>query len=363
MVSAQKTIPPPDDVKAVPADAKKTAQRPGLQGHHAGHGQAASHEHERSDGALHRLDDRRKDVRQLGRARRAGDIPTNGVIKGWTEGVQLMVEGEKTRFWIPERSPTGTPGAVRHARVRHRAAQDQVGSAGQAGTLPARPAQSTRLARPRRNPIVNPAAGLLESVGQRAFRLVGHRADARPGGLRLTQSSAAARPRLSSSTLPPMVLAASASFSIAASRVVGDRLRRSRPAPSRAGERRREVFDPADERFHPLAVGVWIEIGAGKGRRPARHDARRRRLRTARRAPAPARDRRRAPRSPAASGPAASGPWPADLPAVSAIVGTAPSTRRCAVASRPSRRERRHSAQIASRAATRSARAMSCRWA
>ena len=29
-------------------------------------------------------------------------FPLDGVIKGWTEGLQLMVPGEKTRFWIPQ---------------------------------------------------------------------------------------------------------------------------------------------------------------------------------------------------------------------------------------------------------------------
>jgi|SRR5689334_1124543 len=31
-------------------------------------------------------------------------LDLNNVIRGWAEGLQLMVEGERTRFWIPERS-------------------------------------------------------------------------------------------------------------------------------------------------------------------------------------------------------------------------------------------------------------------
>ena len=39
-------------------------------------------------------------------------FPLNRVIAGWTEGLQLMVEGEKRRFWIPEAlAYQGRPGA------------------------------------------------------------------------------------------------------------------------------------------------------------------------------------------------------------------------------------------------------------
>lgn len=89
----------PEDVEAAPSDAEVTSsglasklieagtgtEHPGptdtVRVHYAGW---------RPDGALF-------DASDNGPA----EFPLNRVIDGWTEGVQLMVEGEVRRFWIP----------------------------------------------------------------------------------------------------------------------------------------------------------------------------------------------------------------------------------------------------------------------
>ena len=53
---------------------EEDGERARLQGAEAGHRRAAPEVEQPGDGALHRLDDRREDVRQLGRARGAGDV-------------------------------------------------------------------------------------------------------------------------------------------------------------------------------------------------------------------------------------------------------------------------------------------------
>jgi len=48
--------------------------------------------------------------------REAAGFRLNEVIPGWTEGIQLMVQGEKTRFWIPQklayRGERGKPSGI-----------------------------------------------------------------------------------------------------------------------------------------------------------------------------------------------------------------------------------------------------------
>ena len=101
---------PPPDVKAPPADAKRTPDglaykvlRPGkgvrnpsrfgrVTVHYTGwtvDGRMFDSSVAKGQPATFRLDD---------------------VIKGWTEGVPLMVEGERTRFWVPENLAYGGKG-------------------------------------------------------------------------------------------------------------------------------------------------------------------------------------------------------------------------------------------------------------
>ena len=96
-----KTIPPPDDVKAAPADAKKTSS--GLAYKVLTPGKGKAHPTSTSEVTVH-YTGWTTDGKMFDSSVTRGEpstFPLNQVIKGWTEGVQLMVVGEKTRFWIP----------------------------------------------------------------------------------------------------------------------------------------------------------------------------------------------------------------------------------------------------------------------
>ena len=94
---------PPADVKAPPADAKKTAS--GLAYKVIKQGVGARHPKSTNEVTVHYTGwttDGKMFDSSVVRGQPA-TFPLGNVIAGWTEGVQLMVEGEKTRFWIPEK--------------------------------------------------------------------------------------------------------------------------------------------------------------------------------------------------------------------------------------------------------------------
>lgn len=99
---AQAPIPAPPDVAAAPKDAKKT--KSGLAYKVLTPGTGKEHPTETSEVRVHytgwTTDGKMFDSSVTGGV--PAEFPLNRVIKGWTEGVQLMVVGEKTRFWIPE---------------------------------------------------------------------------------------------------------------------------------------------------------------------------------------------------------------------------------------------------------------------
>lgn len=91
----------PEDVAAPPADAKKTATglaykvlQPGSGTQHPSRGSRVVVQYSgwTTDGKMF-------DSSLLRDA--PTELSLSQVIKGWTEGIQLMTVGEKTRFWIP----------------------------------------------------------------------------------------------------------------------------------------------------------------------------------------------------------------------------------------------------------------------
>ncbi len=104
LLDIKKVTPPPPtppDVAAAPADAKKTSS--GLAYKILKHGK----------GKTHPTADNTVQVNYTGWTTEGkmfdssvvrgepATFPLGGVIKGWTEGLQLMVVGDKARFWIP----------------------------------------------------------------------------------------------------------------------------------------------------------------------------------------------------------------------------------------------------------------------
>lgn len=91
----------PADVASPPADAMKTPS--GLASKVLRPGTGAQHPTAADTVRVH-YTGWTTDGKEFDSSLRRGEplsFPLSGVIKGWTEGLQLMVVGERRRFWIP----------------------------------------------------------------------------------------------------------------------------------------------------------------------------------------------------------------------------------------------------------------------
>lgn len=101
IVAGPQSLEPPSDVASPPKNAIKSASGLAYVNLVKGHGKVHPYVRDRvrvhysgwtTDGKLFDSSVARGEP---------AEFPLNAVIKGWTEGVRLMVVGDKTRFWIP----------------------------------------------------------------------------------------------------------------------------------------------------------------------------------------------------------------------------------------------------------------------
>lgn len=109
--SSSDAIPAPPDVAAPPADAETTAS--GLASKVITEGSGTENPRATDTVEVH-YTGWTTDGEMFDSSVTRGEpaqFPLDGVIVGWTEGLQLMVEGETRRLWIPEElAYNGQPG-------------------------------------------------------------------------------------------------------------------------------------------------------------------------------------------------------------------------------------------------------------
>ena len=118
LAAGQSTLPAPPDVKAAPADAKKTSS--GLAYKVLTPGKGKQHPTAQNEVTVREYTGWTTDGKMFDSSvtrGQAATFPLNRVIAGWTEGVQLMVEGEKTASGFRKNLRTWRACAVWPARL------------------------------------------------------------------------------------------------------------------------------------------------------------------------------------------------------------------------------------------------------